>query len=250
MSNLFRQAARHLQRTRDPFGVFKPFKRLIVTLCAVGSYGTFFVANHLEIEGRHHLDALDPHGVLFVMNHQTYFMDMVGFYWVVSSPNPLHNLPWIYFVADAKTMERNAITRHIFGLAGLVGIKRTWKEGDRYIQRDVDPNDQKAIGRALDDGWVITFPQGTTRPFAPVRRGTAHIIRQFKPVVIPVVISGFDQVFHKASLFPRKRGVTLRIRIKPPLTLDGTEEIDTITATIAEAIEQSESFQQDAPAAP
>ena len=240
-----RRAAKLIQRSRDPFGIFKPFKRATVTLCALGSFTQFFVVNRLQVEGAHHLEALDPQGVLFVMNHQTYFMDMIGFYWVVSSPNPLHGLPWIYFVADQKTMDLNAITRNIFGLAGMVGIKRTWKEGDRYIQRDVDPDDQEAIGRALSDGWVTTFPQGTTRPFAPVRRGTAHIIRQFKPVVVPVVISGFDEVFRKAALFPHRAGVDLSIRVKAPLDLDGTEDIDTITATIADAIEQSERFKPD-----
>ena len=29
------------------------------------------------------------------------------------------------------------------------------------------------LEKHLDDGWVITFPQGTTTPFKPIRRGTA-----------------------------------------------------------------------------
>ena len=29
-----------------------------------------------------------------------------------------------------------------------------------------------SIGIALSDGWVITFPQGTTKPWKPIRKGT------------------------------------------------------------------------------
>ncbi|MCB0473201.1 MAG: 1-acyl-sn-glycerol-3-phosphate acyltransferase, partial [Flavobacteriaceae bacterium] len=56
------------------------------------------------------------------------------------------------------------------------------------------------IGKALDDGWVITFPQGTTTPFKPIRRGTAFIIKEYQPIVIPVVIDGFRRSFDKKGL--------------------------------------------------
>ena len=50
------------------------------------------------------------------------------------------------------------------------------------------------IKKALDDGWVITFPQGTTTPFKPIRRGTAHIIKTYKPIVVPIVIDGLSLI--------------------------------------------------------
>ena len=56
------------------------------------------------------------------------------------------------------------------------------------------------IGLALDDGWVITFPQGTTTAFKPVRKGTAHMILKNKPTVIPIVIDGFRRSFDKKGL--------------------------------------------------
>jgi len=223
----------------DPFGTFKPIKRATVSLCAVGSFAHFFVANRLRVEGQEVLDALPRSNVLFVMNHQTYFMDMIGFYWVVSSPNPFHHRPWIYFVADRKTMQKNVVTEKLFRFAGLVGVNRTWKEGDTRIKRAVDPKDQQAVGSALDDGWVVTFPQGTTQPFAPVRRGSARIIQTYRPLVVPVVIDGFGEAFPKGGLWPRKRGVDLSVRVKPPLELDYDVPVDELTATIAEAIEQS-----------
>ena len=61
------------------------------------------------------------------------------------------------------------------------------------------------IGIALDDGWVITFPQGTTTPFKPLRKGTAHIIKNYKPIVVPIVIDGFRRSFDKKGIRIKKK---------------------------------------------
>ena len=65
-------------------------------------------------------------------------------------------------------------------------------------------SDISNIGVALNDGWVITFPQGTTTPFKP-GKGTAHIIKEFKPVVIPIVIDGFRRSFDKKGIRIKKK---------------------------------------------
>ena len=52
------------------------------------------------------------------------------------------------------------------------------------VNRQVKMSDIGNIGKALDDGWVITFPQGTTTPFKPIRKGTAHIIKKYNPIFI------------------------------------------------------------------
>ncbi len=51
---------------------------------------------------------------------------------------------------------------------------------------------------------VITFPQGTTKSFKPVRKGTAHIIKQYKPIVVPIVIDGFRRSFDRKGLRTKK----------------------------------------------
>ena len=71
----------------------------------------------------------------------------------------------------------------------------------------MNPNDTENIKIALEDGWVITFPQGTTRSFKPVRKGTAHIIKQHKPIVVPIVIDGFRRSFDRKGLFVKKKGI-------------------------------------------
>ena len=73
------------------------------------------------------------------------------------------------------------------------------------IKRDVNMSDITNISMALKDGWVITFPQGTTTPFKPLRKGTAHLIKQCKPLVVPIVIDGFRRSFDKKGILIKKR---------------------------------------------
>ena len=96
--------------------------------------------------------------------------------------------------------------------------------------------------KALENNWVITFPQGTTKPFAPGRKGTALIIKQTKPVVIPVVISGFWRAFDKKGLRFKKRGTLLSVRFKEPLHIDYEASTDVILAQLMDAIEQSKEW--------
>jgi hypothetical protein len=71
-------------------------------------------------------------------------------------------------------------------MAGALTVKRTWKKDGNETRRGLDPSDTRKIERALHSSWVYTFPQGTTKPFAPGRKGTAFLIKQNKPVVIPL----------------------------------------------------------------
>lgn len=96
----------------------------------------------------------------------------------------------VYYIAARETMQAGLLTR-IMAYAGAITVERTWREKGKDVHREVNLTDTENIGVALKDGWVITFPQGTTKPFKPIRKGTAHIIKQYKPIVIPVVIDGF-----------------------------------------------------------
>ena len=98
--------------------------------------------------------------------------------------------------------------------AGSVSIERTWREKGKEINRKVKFSDISNIGRALDDGWVVTFPQGTTKPFKPIRKGTAHIIKRYKPVVIPIVIDGFRRSFDKKGIMIKKRDILQTMILK------------------------------------
>ena len=148
----------------------------------------------------------------------------------------------IYYVAAKETMKAGILPR-ILAYAGSVSIQRTWRENGMDINRQVKMSDISNIGVALNDGWVITFPQGTTKPFKPVRKGTAHLIKHFKPKVIPIVIDGFRRSFDKKGLMIKKRGILQSMIIKNPLEIDyDNESLESIIEKIEYSIEQHPSF--------
>ena len=96
---------------------------------------------------------------------------------------------------------------------------------------------------ALNDGWVITFPQGTTTPFKPVRKGTAFLIKKYKPIVIPIVIDGFRRAYDKKGLRVKKKNILQTMTIKKPLDIDfENDSTDDIISKVGFSIEQDKSF--------
>jgi 1-acyl-sn-glycerol-3-phosphate acyltransferase len=138
-------------------------------------------------------------------------------------------------------MNSNWLAR-LFKLGGALTVKRTWRAEGQDVQRDRDVVDTQKIDKALKKSWVITFPQGTTKPFAPGRKGTAHIIKNNHPVVVPVVINGFWRAFTKKGLTFKKVGTPLTVRFKAPLDINYDAPVEEILEQVMEAIEQSKSF--------
>jgi 1-acyl-sn-glycerol-3-phosphate acyltransferase len=130
----------------------------------------------------------------------------------------------------------------LFTLAGALTVKRVWNAEAKESRKGLDPSDTRKITRALEQNWVITFPQGTTKPFAPGRKGTVLIIKQTKPTVIPVVINGFSKAFSKTGLHLRKKGTVLSVKFKEPLQIDYDAKSEDILEQIMDAIEQSKKF--------
>ena len=148
----------------------------------------------------------------------------------------------MFFVAAEETMKSGFLPK-ILGLAGAISIKRTWREAGKEINRKVDANDTDSIEKALKTGWVITFPQGTTKPYADGRKGTSHIIKNYKPIVVPVVINGFRRAFDKKGLFIKKRNTELQITIKKPLDIDYSDNVENVLHRVMDSIEQSRMFE-------
>lgn len=210
--------------------------------------------NELNIEGSDVIKNLPSTNVLFVANHQTYYADVVAMFHVFNASlhgridsiknvgylwNPKLN---IYYVAAKETMKAGLLPR-VLAYAGSVSIERTWREAGQNIQRQVKMSDISNIGTALNDGWVITFPQGTTTPFKPLRKGTAHIIKKYKPIVVPIVIDGFRRSFDKKGLLIKKKGILQSMVIKEPLAIDyENASMDEIIEQLEYAIEQHPSF--------
>ncbi len=183
----------------------KLIKRFVLAAVGAGTYWHLGVRNRLRVTGREHLEALPDRNVLFVSNHQTWFLDMIALYHGLTKGRasllagiraPLN----VSFIAARETMERRGLLPRFFAAGGAVCVRRTWREGEEEVSRAVDPEDFSAIEKALREGWMFTFPQGTTRPNAPGRRGTAHLICAQRPCVVPVVLDGFREAFDKTGL--------------------------------------------------
>ncbi len=239
---------------QDVFGNALFLKRFIIRVLGAISHRRFRGFNKLEIEGSEIIRDLPQQNVLFVSNHQTYFADVVAMFHVFNASlsgrvdtikdigylwRPKTNL---YFVAAKETMKAGLLTK-IMAYVGSVSIERTWRSKGENVKRKVKMSDVNNISKALQDGWLITFPQGTTKAFKPIRRGTAHIIKTNKPIVIPIVIDGFRRSFDKKGLLIKKRGVLQSMVIKKPLEIDyENESTEDIIEKIEMAIEQHSSF--------
>jgi 1-acyl-sn-glycerol-3-phosphate acyltransferase len=212
----------------------------------------FFRINSTKIVGAEKLANLPKSGVLFVSNHQTYFADVSCMYQIFNAAenNRYNHVPFftlfrpklnVFFVAAAETMKKGILPK-LMQYAGSVSIKRTWREAGQNVNRAVDPKDIANIKTAMETGWTITFPQGTTRPFVKGRRGTVHLIRELQPVVVPVVIDGFRRAFDKTGMFVKSTGNLLNITFKDPLELDFDQPNDQLLDQIMKAIEQAPEF--------
>jgi 1-acyl-sn-glycerol-3-phosphate acyltransferase len=239
---------------RNPFGHLLFLKKMIIRIFGIISHGRYRKFNNLSIEGSEILRNLPEKNVLFISNHQTYFADVAAMFHVFNASlsgreDSIKNIGYIwnpklniYFVAAGETM-KSGILPKLFAYAGSVSIDRTWRSAGKDVKRQVKNSDISNIGKAIKDGWVITFPQGTTTPFKPIRRGTAHIIKTFKPVVVPIVIDGFRRSFDKKGLNIKRKNVLQSMVIKEPLEIDyDNEEIADIVTKIEYAIEQHPSF--------
>jgi 1-acyl-sn-glycerol-3-phosphate acyltransferase len=237
----------------DKLKEVKLIRKLFYAVVGIITYPGLAIINKIKITGTEYLRQLPKQNVLFVSNHQTYFADVMAFLHVFCAVkwrkmnrlgmpyyllNPFVN---VNFIAAEETMKDNLLTK-LFTLAGAVTIKRTWRAGGKDIKREVDAGDYTKIYEALRKRWVITFPQGTTKPFAPGRKGTAHIIKELNPIVVPVVINGFWRAFNRKGLKFKKKGTLLSIRFKQPIHFDPSLNIDEILEQIMDAIEQSKQF--------
>ena len=239
---------------KNPFGHYLILKKWLIRYLGFMSHRRYRGFNQLHIEGSEIIKNLSDKNVLFISNHQTYFADVVAMFHVfnASLSGRIDNIKnvgylWspklnIYYVAAKETMRAGLLPR-ILAYAGSVSIERTWRESGKEVKRQVKMSDISNIGLALNDGWVITFPQGTTKPFKPVRKGTAHIIKHYKPIVIPIVIDGFRRSFDKKGLMIKKRGILQSMIIKEPLDFDyENDSVENIMEKIEYAIEQHPSF--------
>ncbi|MGF1532310.1 MAG: lysophospholipid acyltransferase family protein [Bernardetiaceae bacterium] len=224
---------------RDPFGHIIFFKRVLMGVVGALTYARYNIINRTKVVGVEHLHRLPSQNVMFISNHQTYFADVIAMFhifcgvkWRFKNINfPIYLLlPRVksYYVAAEETMKKGGMLPKVLAYAGAVTIKRSWRSAGQDVERGVDKQAPDKIRRALEDGWVVNFPQGTTRAGAPVRRGAASLIKQLNPIVVPVEINGFRRAFDKKGFFLKKRGTQLTITFYAPVQFPPDASVDEI----------------------
>lgn len=231
---------------------FKLIRKLIYLVIGTISYPGLAIVNKLRISGTEQFKGLPKKNVLFVSNHQTYFAEVITLLHIFCAVkwgkqnrlgipyyllNPFTN---VYYVAAEETMKSNWLSK-LFTMGGAITVKRTWTGKATEKRKGLDPSDTRKISRALENNWVIQFPQGTTTPFAPGRKGTAHLIKMNRPIVIPVIVDGFSRAFDKKGLKMKKRGTLLSVQFKENLPVDYDASVEEILDQVMTAIGQNRS---------
>ncbi|WP_394798474.1 lysophospholipid acyltransferase family protein [Blattabacterium cuenoti] len=238
---------------KDVFGNYHFIKRFLIFTLGCISYNSYNKGK-LQLQGTEYIKNLPDKRVLFVSNHQTYFADVFAMFHVFCSvkngfintiENPIYLLNPkinIYYVAAKETMNQGFLTK-LFTYSGAITVSRTWKEGEKKVNRIVNSSDITKMGMAIKDGWLITFPQGTTQDFAPGRRGIVHVIRKYNPIVVPIVIDGFNKAYDKKGIRIIKKEVLQKMIFKKPIEIDlNKDSTELIMEKIMDGIEQSSKY--------
>ena len=231
----------------DPFGNIIFLKRTLTRLIGMATYRRFNVINKTEVEGAEYLSKLPETNVLFVSNHQTYYADVMALYHIFASvkwgfknmDSPiylLHPKAKVYYIAAEETMYESGLLPKIFSYAGAVTVKRSWRHKGKDVKRSADYSAPEKIKKALSFGWVINFPQGTTKAKAPIQKGTAKLIQKLRPIVVAVEIDGFQEAFDKLGLHYKKKGVKLSVKFQKPKQFDEDCTVEEIQAFLEKHI--------------
>ncbi len=182
--------------------------KMVHMVVGVFTYPGIALINKIKITGTENIDKLPKRNILFVSNHQTYFMDVITLYHIFSAvkwgkKNKL-GLPYymlnpftkVNYVAAEQTMKTNWMTR-LFMLAGGLTVRRTWNEASKEKRSGLDPSDTR-------------------------------------------------KAFNKTGVLIKQKGTQLTVTFKKPLEIDYDASAEDITRQLMDAIEQSKTFMPDA----
>ena len=196
---------------------------IIATFATAFTLPYFRLLNEVRVEGDELLADLPRRNVIFLSNHQTYFLEAIAFFDLVYTRHrfPLED-PMLRFSAAEETMKMNPLTM-LMRRAGGVTLQRRYRDAGRAVERPPDLEGIARIVEAIRTGWLLHFPTGTTKHLAPIRPGVARILHDTKPIAVPVRIDGFRRLLLLRQL-PGRFFRRCRIRVRPPLDLQAFYE--------------------------
>jgi 1-acyl-sn-glycerol-3-phosphate acyltransferase len=197
----------------------------------------FRLFNRVEVDGDELLETLPHRNVVFLSNHQSYFMEAIAFFDLVYLKHGFDlEDPYLRFSAAEETMKKNVLTV-LFRKAGGVTFRRSFREGGQEVSRPVDLEGVARVEEAIGTGWLLHFPAGTTRPGAPIRKGIAQILHRTRAIAVPVRVDGFRRLLLHKQL-PGKLFRKCSIRIHRPLDLRGFYDRPFDRETAGEVVER------------
>ena len=216
-----RRSSRIVPTVKKPFEVFADrwIRQGLILSFGMGFTVPYFrLLNQVRVEGDDLLEALPLRKVVFLSNHQSYFMEAFAFFDLVYVKHGFDlEDPYLRFSAAEETMKKNLLTA-LFTKAGGVTFRRSFREGGKDVNRPVDLEGVARVEEAIENGWLLHFPAGTTQPGAPLRKGIAQILHRTQAVAVPVRVDGFRKLLLHKQL-PGKLFRKCSIRIHRPLDL-------------------------------
>jgi 1-acyl-sn-glycerol-3-phosphate acyltransferase len=199
----------------------------------------------LAIHNKEILKKLPDTNVLFLSTHTTYYMEaaaMLHSFWyaktdfekdkyIMRKKPPVSHFNMVVeyksFKKEKDSLWLSIITK-LMNVVGTILVKR------EHTNTDVSDTSRKKFNieafkkmeKALNEGALIFFPQGTTKSKARIQSGTFKIIRENNPIIVPVVTKNFDIRYGKKGIFVNDHKETLNVTFKEPFQFpkDSTNE--------------------------
>jgi 1-acyl-sn-glycerol-3-phosphate acyltransferase len=174
--------------------------------------------NRVDVHNGELLNGLPKRGVVFLSNHQTYFVEAIALFDILYRKRRLRwEEPFLRFSAAEETMHASPATA-LLKTAGAVTFRRSFRHGGVDLQRSVDFEGIARIEQAIHSGWLLHFPTGTTRPDAPIRSGVSRLLHSTQAVAVPMRVDGFRELLLRKQ-FPARVGRRVSVAFGEPLDL-------------------------------
>ena len=214
-------------------------------LFAATIYQTLRIASGSRVEvvdegGLAALRGVDP--IVVVANHQSHADTPL-----IAAAMPRERRPLLRYVASARRFSRAAT-----GAPARERVERWFLHGMAVHaygallvgEEHVGPLAIGAMARLLDEGkTVVVFPEGTrsrTGALGPLRPGAAIVALEAKVRVVPIRIDGAERALPRSAWHVR-RGSRIRVRLRAPIVPAPSDDHESLTRRIEQAIAPAES---------
>ena len=181
----------------------------------------------VEVEGLEHLSNVTLPAI-FMPNHITY----------ADGPVLLRALPGKIRRRIAFAAALDLIYQHYWYVSSLMEIFFNSYPFPRREEDTIKPG-LETTGKILDAGFsILIFPEGRVSEsgeLLPLKRGAGFLATEMDVPIVPVIISGLQELVPPWKVMPRKRG-TVTVRFGKPLSFGPGQSYIDVTKQIEDAL--------------